>query len=547
MLLCIFITSFTVWRSALVVGKIALEQTKLSQQSSETIIGNLNNHQKIKGLLNPDIAKKFFYLSSKKKQTFLICILVNLVLLGVFKYYNFFAHSVNDLATLLHLTNYSLPLLKLILPLGISYYTFASLGYLIDVYKAKCRPQNNLFKLSLFSMFFPTLTVGPIHSYNNLATQLYEAHCFDYQQFTFGVQRIIWGLLKKLVIADRLALFVNPIFNDYTNYPAIYLVIATIFFAFQFYCDFSGCVDIAIGVGQMFGIKMNENFKQPFFSRTFAEFFRRWHITLFDWFKSYVFFPFFASKFLMFASAKFAKLFGTKAAKNFETYFSMLVVWFLIGLWHGDGWKYVILVGFVPCFIIILSDMFKTIFQKTTQFLKINTESIIWKSFQTLRTFTLFCIGCIFFRANDMKSSFEIFSKIASFCCPYILLAILLIFTVVNIRIIALKLLTKFDRTILFLFSCLAIAVMIFQILKLQFLSFSVTAVMPKHDFMLSVTSIIFFSIFESISQFVSFREIIAKQILLIRWVVYIALILFVIMFGVYGSLVEQNFIYQVF
>ncbi|MDR0823203.1 MAG: hypothetical protein LBN20_05450, partial [Endomicrobium sp.] len=228
-------------------------------------------------------------ISSDRKKTLIliITILINIAILGFFKYYNFFADNINILAKLFHLNGQSLPILKLLLPLGISYYTFQTVGYLIDVYRGIAEPQKNPAKFALFAMFFPSVSIGPIHRYNELAPQLYAHHNFDYTQWTFGIQRILWGLFKKLVIADRLAMFVNPIFNDYGQYAGLYLFIAIIFFAFQIYTDFSGCMDIVIGAGQMFGIKMNENFNTPFFSRSISEFWRRWHITLGAWMKDY--------------------------------------------------------------------------------------------------------------------------------------------------------------------------------------------------------------------------------------------------------------------
>ena len=279
-----------------------------------------------------------------------------------------------------------------IAPLGFSYYTLSLIGYLADVYWKKEKAEKNYFKLLLFTIYFPKILEGPISKYRNVAPHLFDDHTFDYSQLCFGLQRMIWGYFKKLVIADRLALFVNEVFGNPFDHFGSDFFVAAILGSIQLYCDFSGCMDIGLGISECFGIRLEENFNRPFSSRSVAEFWRRWHITLGVWYKDYVYMPISASPQLIKAVGIIRKRFGKRPGKLFSTIIPLLVVWILTGLWHGTGYNY-LLWGLYWGGLIILSLAFDPEIKKLTKYLKINTNSAIFTLFQKTRTFALFVIS----------------------------------------------------------------------------------------------------------------------------------------------------------
>ena len=231
---------------------------------------------------------------------------------------------------------------NIIIPLGISYYTFGIVGYMADVYWKRDKAEKNPLKLLLYMIYFPHILQGPIARHKKLAGQLSEGHSFQYRDICFGLQRVLWGFFKKLVIADRFAVLVNEIFNNYEQYEGQYFIIAIFSCAVQLYCDFSGCMDIAIGVSECFGIHLEENFKRPFYSKSAAEFWRRWHITLGAWFKDYVYMPMVINPRLIKLSKKAKDRFGSRFGKSLMTVIPLAIVWLLTGLWHGTGIDYII-------------------------------------------------------------------------------------------------------------------------------------------------------------------------------------------------------------
>ena len=283
-------------------------------------------------------------------------------------------------------------MLSLLYPLGISYYTLSLLGYLADVYWKKEKAEKNYFKLLLFVIYFPKILEGPISKHRNIGIQLNEGHEFDYKRVCFGLQRVVWGYFKKLIIADRLIILINEVFENAVLHMGSELLIAAIFGAMQLYCDFSGCMDIALGISECFGITLEENFKQPFASRSAAEFWRRWHITLGTWFKDYVFMPLAISPRLMKISSFLRKKLGKRAGKIFLSVIPLAVVWLLTGLWHGTGANYLIW-GVYWGLLIILSNVFEHEIRKLTAKLKIDTASPGFHFFQKSRTFWLFVIS----------------------------------------------------------------------------------------------------------------------------------------------------------
>ena len=229
-----------------------------------------------------------------------------------------------------------------IFPIGISYYTFSLIGYLADVYWGKDKAERNYFKLLLFVMYFPKILQGPIARHRTLGPQLVRGNAFNAREFGYGLQLAVWGYFKKLVIADRIALFTSTVWAGYESFGGAILLINAILSAFQLYADFSGCMDIARGLSQMLGIELERNFDRPFSSKSAAEFWRRWHMTLGSWFKDYVFMPMVISPKLIKVSGAVNKKFGKRAGKAVMLIIPPLVVWLLTGIWHGTGINYVL-------------------------------------------------------------------------------------------------------------------------------------------------------------------------------------------------------------
>lgn len=333
--------------------------------------------------------------SKKRKILLWTSICINLGFLGFFKYYNFFLENFISAFSFFG-TELRASSLKIILPVGISFYTFQTLSYSIDVYKRKLEPTKDYIAFSAFVSFFPQLVAGPIERATNLLPQFYKKRKFDYSNAIDGLRQILWGLLKKMVIADNSAVFVNLIFANSDDYSGSTLVLGSIFFAFQIYGDFSGYSDIAIGTARLFGINLMQNFNYPYFSRSIAEFWRRWHISLSTWFKDYLYIP----------------LGGSRGGqlKNIRNLFIIFVV---SGFWHGAKWTFVIWGALNAVYVLPL------VWTKTNRkYLDIVAKGKTWPSFKEvlsiIGTFILFCFGLIIFRANDLSHAFRYFSQIFS-------------------------------------------------------------------------------------------------------------------------------------
>lgn len=285
--------------------------------------------------------------------------------------------------------------MQLIGALGMGYYTVQVIGYMVDCYWENIKPQKNFFKLFLFVSYFPQLTTGPISRYADLEV-LFDKHSFKYENLTYGAQRILWGFVKKLVLAERVGIIVSGITGNLEVYTGFYTWIAILLYPIQMYADFSGCMDIILGVSEIFDIKLAENFRNPFFARTTQEFWQRWHITLGTWAKDYVLYPLLKSKFMV----KFGKLtkkkFGKKIGKFLATSLGMLVLWLVMGIWHG-GMRYIVGVSLWYWIILILGEFFGPFFQKITEKLEIKTQSFSWHLFQSIRTYIIYAIGATFF------------------------------------------------------------------------------------------------------------------------------------------------------
>jgi len=298
-----------------------------------------------------------------------------------------------------------------IFPIGISYYSFSLISYVADIYWKKDVAETNYFKLLLFTLYFPKILQGPIARHRTLAPQLNKGHHFSYVEVCYGMQLMLWGYFKKLVIADRLSIVTGTVLSNYKEYGGALLILMYFVSVIQLYCDFSGCMDMASGLSQMLGIKLERNFERPFFSKTAAEFWRRWHMTLGVWFKDYVYMPLVISP----KVAKIARVvktkFGNNAGKMVMTIIPLSVVWLLTGVWHGTGINYV-LWGVYWGTLIIFSTLFSNQIKLLNQKLKINTETWSWKLVQMIRTITLFMIGRIISMTPDVQTLVGTISRI---------------------------------------------------------------------------------------------------------------------------------------
>lgn len=364
-----------------------------------------------------------------RKRNYSFLLIFDILFLAAFKYSDFFYNivlsAVNQFVKTDHIPVLTAAnnLLILYAPPRISYFALITIGYITDVYWNKVNVQKNIGKFALFISFFPQMTSGPIVVYDDMKDQLFDVkHSFTYENFVSGMERIIWGVFKKIVISERCALFVNQIYSDYEVYPGFYIPCAAAMFALQLYCDFSGLMDIVLGISKCLDITLCENFDTPFYSINLSEFWRRWHITLGAFLRDYVLYPIQRSnpfkKFRKFCKSKLGK--GYEKKYNFPLHLSLLISWFLIGLWHGGGWNYIFGVGLYMWIVIVLSDLLAPFFRKITDVLKINTECASFRLFQRVRTFLLFIFGLSFFRAESLMDGFKMWRGAFSQFNPWI-------------------------------------------------------------------------------------------------------------------------------
>ena len=352
----------------------------------------------------------------KRKRAAAVVILFNLAILGFLKYAGFLLENVAR-AVRLFVPAFSLPGLELALPLGISFYTFMAVGYCIDVYREVVEGERNPLKLALFLSFFPHIMQGPIDRYDELAPQLYEGHPFDYDRAAQGLYRMLWGFFEKLVVADRLAILVNSVFDRSDSYSGAYLLAAVFCYAIQIYADFAGYMDIALGAAKVIGISPAENFDTPYFAVTVPEYWRRWHMTLGGWFRDYLFYPVLRSSFCKRLTKRLKGRTGKNTAGTVTTCLALAVVWFTTGLWHGASWHYIAW-GVYYGALIILSTVTKPWTERTSEALHINRDSRWWRLFCIIKTFLLVLLGYILFRANNTAHAVSMIIRIVTRFSP---------------------------------------------------------------------------------------------------------------------------------
>ncbi len=356
--------------------------------------------------------------AKKRRGILLMTILVNIGILVVLKYVNFGIYAINGIAGLFGSSEALIRSVDFLVPLGVSFYTFSLLGYVIDVYYGIAQPQGNYLKMMLYGMYFPVILSGPILKYREHGEQFFAAHRFDYRQVTRGLQRMLWGFFKKLVIAERLGMLVNTVYGGYESYPGAYIWFATVCYAFQLYTDFSGCMDIVLGLSESLGILLPENFQTPFFAKSIAEYWRRWHITLGVWMKEYVFYPLLRTNFFTKLNKKWRERFGKKKGKQYATFAAMFILWLTVGIWHGGDWKFVIGSGLLHWFYIVMEELLAPSFYNLLKRWRINPDGRGINLLRILRTFLLVCIGDLFFRADSVKDAFAMLGSAVSVWNP---------------------------------------------------------------------------------------------------------------------------------
>ncbi len=422
-------------------------------------------------------------------------IIFPLILLFLFKYFNFFSQTVSQIASFLRL-NYPAQVLNILVPVGISYYTFHSISYIIDVYRGE-KPERHLGIFSLYILFFPKIVAGPIERAGRLIPQFREEHTFDYQNFTDGLKLMAWGFFKKIVIADRAAIVANEVFNTPHGYHGIYLIIACFCFIFQVYCDFSGYSDLAVGIAQCMGFRLTENFKRPYLSTSISDLWRRWHISLIAWLRDYIYIPL-----------------GGKRVARWRWQYNIMVIFLVSGIWHGANWTFIIwasLNGFYQLF----SIWTETIRERFNRLIGLTRVPRFHKALKILTTFLLFTFAGVFFRANTTSDGFYIITHLhTGFGELFNILAAL-----------------DYEKLKFFL---------VIQN-KVTFLGFAKPAFLPEMA-TLAVTLIAWFSV-ELIQENSRerLRVVISRKPWYFRWLLYFGMLFVLVFFGVFAN---QQFIY---
>ncbi len=324
--------------------------------------------------------------ATHRKRFLMMSLIANIGVLAIFKYYNFFIENINELFIHLNITNTVIPYLNIILPIGLSFHTFQAMSYTIEVYRGNQKAERHFGIYSLYVLFYPQLVAGPIERPQHLLPQFREEHFFDYKRITDGLKLMTWGIFKKVVIADRLTLIVDQVYSNPHHYRGTGLIVATIFFAFQIYCDFSGYSDIAIGAAQVMGFRLMKNFNAPYLSSNVSEFWKRWHISLSTWFKDYLYISL-----------------GGNRMSIARWFLNLMIVFIVSGVWHGAKWTFVVW-GAIHGFLLII-EIVKGMMAKR---FSLELKGAFIKKINVAVTFSLFCIAWVFFRANSMPDAWYI-------------------------------------------------------------------------------------------------------------------------------------------
>ena len=439
--------------------------------------------------------------AKRRKGILALTVLVNIGILVILKYVNFGIYTIDGIANLFGSSGELIKSVDFLIPLGVSFYTFSLLGYVVDVYYGLAKPQKNYLKLMLYGIYFPAIISGPILKYREHGEQFFEPHDFDYVRVTRGLQRMVWGFFKKLVIAERLGMLVDTVYGAYTDYAGAYIWIATVCYAFQLYTDFSGCMDIVLGMSESLGIMLPENFQTPFFAGSIAEYWRRWHITLGVWMKEYVFYPVLRTRFFTNLNQSWREKLGKKKGKQYATFAAMFVLWLTVGVWHGGDWKFVIGSGLLHWFYIVMEELLAPPCARVMEKCRIDPKGRAVGIVRIVRTFLLVCIGDLFFRAASVKDAFVMLREAVTVWNPSVF---------VNGSLFELGL----DRI----------------------------------EAAIAAAALLLLYVISLLQQKGSVRERIARMPLPVRWIVWYALLFGVILLGCYGpGYSASEFIYQGF
>lgn len=478
-------TTVTIYCTGLILGNMIVKEKDCLTEHKESW-----SHEE----------KKAYRAQSKKRRrrALAIALIINFGILAFIKYFNFAADNLNKLLGALHIG--ALPKMELLLPLGISFYIFQAVGYIIDVFRGKYPPEKNFAKFSLFISFFPQMVQGPISRYQQLGDQLWEPHSFNFTSFKYGAELILWGFFKKLVIAERVSALANQVINNYQNYEGLSVFIGVAAYTLQLYADFSGGIDMARGVSQGLGIDLRENFERPFFSKTISEFWRRWNISLGDWFKDYLFMPLATSKPFAAWQMKLSRKKKLTLSKTLPTGVISLLTFTVLGVWHGPEWKYVAF-GVYFGVIIMISRLLEPYYPIVIKKLRINSNCFSWRIFQILRTSFLVVIGMYFSRGQGLKNALKMLVST---------------FTVWNPAIL-------FDGTLL-------------------------TLGLDGKDLVAVIAGAFVLLAVSLLQRRKCVREILEGQNLVFRWIMLMGLIFAIIIFGKYGPGYDAStFIYERF
>lgn len=405
---------------------------------------------------------------------FVFCILLNFGMLFSFKYLSFFGTLVERFAAFFSL-EITIPAFSFLLPLGISFYTFQAIGYVIDVYRGKYIPEKNIIRYSLFVSFFPLIVSGPIARGNQVLPQfekLKKMNLWSYDRITSGVSMMLWGYFMKMVIADRIAVFVNGVYATYKEQSGLLLIVAAILFSIQIYCDFAGCSEMAIGAARIMGIEVNENFKAPYFSKSIREFWHRWHISLSTWFRDYVYIPM-----------------GGGRCHPVRKHINILFTFILSGVWHGASLHFFVW-GFIHGFFQVLEDLLTPVSKKIEDKFRVKTDCFSYRWTKQMMTFLLVTIAWVFFRAQSVGEAIRY-----------------LYYAVIHFQMESL-----FDGSL-----------------------FRVG--LAQSEMVILLFAVLIFIIFDHIKYKNNEKldEVLGRQNLLFRWMFYLGLFFSILIFGVYG------------
>lgn len=482
-------TSFTVWGGALAMQRIREKEQQLRKEAADW---------------SREQAKKSKAAARKKQRlVFLLVLLVNLGILGVIKYFNFASENLCRLMNALGGENTEPLRVEFLVPLGISFYTFQSLGYLIDIYNGKYQAARNPLKLALFTSFFPQMIQGPIGRYDQMAPQFDAPEKASLKNLEDGALLMLWGCFKKMVIADRLAPVVAAVFGAPEEYGGAAIVLALLAYAFQLYADFSGGIDIVSGAAQLFGIRLAPNFKRPYFATSLGDFWRRWHISLGAWMRDYVFYPFALSKSMSKMSKALKGKINAQVLRALPAALGNILIFLIVGIWHGAQWNYVVW-GLYNGLILAFSSLLEPAFQAFRNKCPRLNKSFAMNGFRILRTFVIVLVGYYFDCNASITAAFDQMKR-----------------TITDFRLE--------------------------QITGQTLLTLSGADSLQQYGIVLGIALLILLVVSLLQERGVKIRELLFRLPLVIRWVVLYAFIFFFVTYAISGGDALEGFMYAIF